>query len=55
MISYHTVAGCLGWHYLSNAACPIRPRLVYACFVVSRTTISCYIMRRVSRKPALDE
>ena len=24
----------IGWHYLSNATCLIRPRLFYACFVV---------------------
>ena len=25
----------VGWHYLSDAACLTRPRLFYACFVVS--------------------
>ena len=34
----------LGWHYLSNASCLIRPRLFYACFVVSRIAILCYII-----------
>ena len=34
----------MGWHYLSNATCLIRPHLLYACFVVSRI-ISCYIIR----------
>ena len=33
-----------GRHYLSNATCLVRPRLLYACFVVSRTTIACYIV-----------
>ena len=27
----------VGWHYLSDATCLMRPRLLYACFVVSRT------------------
>ena len=34
-----------GWHYLSNATCPMRPHLFYACFVVSRIAIICYILR----------
>ena len=28
-----------GWHYLSNATCPIRPHLFYALFIVARITI----------------
>ena len=28
----------IGWHYLSNATCLIRPHLFYACLVVSRIT-----------------
>ena len=28
-------ADWLGWHYLSNAACLMRPRLFYECLVVS--------------------
>ena len=40
----------LGWLHLGgttclNATCPIRPRLFYACFVVSGITISCYMIR----------
>ena len=35
-----------GWHYLSNAACLMRPHLFNACFVVPRITIICYIIRR---------
>ena len=35
----------LGWLYLSNATCLMRPHLCYACFVVSRSTIICYIIR----------
>ena len=35
----------LGWHYLSNNACLMRPHLLYACLVVSRIIITCYIIR----------
>ena len=45
--------GCwtyFGWHYLSNATCLLRPRLFYAWFVVSRTIIICYMIRRAWRK-----
>ena len=35
----------LGWHYLSDATCLMRPRLFYASFVASRITTSCYILR----------
>ena len=36
----------LGWHYLSNATCLIRPRMFYMCFfVVSRITIICHMIR----------
>ena len=45
----------IGWHNLSNAACPMRPRLFYALFVVSRITIICYVIRRFWRKHALDK
>ena len=34
-----------GWHYLSNATCPIRPRLFHACFVESRITILCHMIQ----------
>ena len=34
------------WHYLSKTTCLIRPRLFYACFVVSRITITCDIIRQ---------
>ena len=37
----------LGQHYLSNATCLIRPPLCYVCFVVSRSTIHCCIIRLV--------
>ena len=37
----NTTTPPVGRHYLSNAACLIRPRLVYACFVVSRISIIC--------------
>ena len=30
----------IGWHYLSNATCPMRPRSFYAPFVVSKVIIS---------------
>ena len=35
----------LGWHYLSNATCLIRPHWFYVYFVVSWTVIICYIIR----------
>ena len=35
----------IGWHYLSNATCLIRPRLFYALFAVSRIIIVCYMIR----------
>ena len=44
-----------GWHYLSNATCLVRPRLFYACFVVSRTTIIRYMILHFSRTPVLDK
>ena len=31
----------IGWHYLSNATCLIRPRLFYALFIVSRIIMIC--------------
>ena len=31
----------LGWHYVSNATCLIRPHLCYALFTVSMITITC--------------
>ena len=34
-----------GRHYLSNATCLIRPHLFFACFVASRITITCYMIR----------
>ena len=30
-----------GWHYLSKATCPMGPKLVHACLVVSRITVMC--------------
>ena len=35
----------LGWHYLSTATCLMRPHSCYACFVVSRITIICHMIR----------
>ena len=35
----------LGGTYLSNATCPIRPRLFHARFVVSRITVICNTIR----------
>ena len=46
--------GNSGWHYLSNATCLTRPRLFYACFVVSGIAKTCYIFRHFRRTPALD-
>ena len=40
-----SLRGGFGWHYWSNATCLIRPHLFYACFVVSRITIICHILR----------
>ena len=42
----------LGWHYLSNDTCLIRPRLLCAFFVVSRITIISCILRHFRRKQA---
>ena len=44
-----------GWHYSSNATCLMRPRLFYVLFVVSRTTITCYVLHRFWRKRVLDK
>ena len=41
------VARGLGWRYLSDATCLIRPRSFYAPLVVSRITIICYMFRHV--------
>ena len=35
------------WHYLSNATCPMRPHLFYACFVVSGIITICCMIRHV--------
>ena len=45
----------LGWHYLSNATCLIRPRSSSVCFVVSRITIVCKHIRHFRRAHALDK
>ena len=42
-----------GWHYLSNATCLIWHHLLYACFLMSRITIVCHIIRHFWRTPAL--
>ena len=34
----------LGWHFLSDATCLIRPHLFCARFVVSRITPICYMI-----------
>ena len=44
-LSDEKIATVAGWHYLSNVTCLIRLHLFYACFVVSRITIMCYIIR----------
>ena len=36
----------IGWHYLSNASCLIRPHLLYALCIVSRIAGSCYTIRQ---------
>ena len=36
-----------GWHYLSKATCLIRPPLLYALFVVSRTITICPMIRHL--------
>ena len=45
----------LGRRYLPSATCLLRPQLCYACFVVSRITIICCMIRHVRRPPALDK
>ena len=37
----------LGWHYLSSPTCLMRHHSSCACFVVSRSTVICYIARHV--------
>ena len=37
----------VGWRYLSNATCRMRPSLFYAFVVVSRIAIICEIIRHV--------
>ena len=44
-----------GWHYLSNATCLMRPRSSSVLFVVSRTTMTCYMIRHFCGKPTLDK
>ena len=39
----------VGWNYLSDATCLMRPHLFCACFVVSRVTMICYIIRNFWR------
>ena len=44
-----------GWHYLSKATCRMRPRLLYASFVVSRLAITCCFICHVWRSNVLDK
>ena len=41
----HSAPTKIGWYYLSNATCLMRPRLFYAMLVVSMIIIICYIIR----------
>ena len=41
----------IGWHYLSNTTCLIRPHLLYALFVVSMITIICQTIRHFEEDP----
>ena len=45
----------LGYITCLTLPCLIRPRLLYALFVVSRIVTSCYVMHRCWRKPVLDK
>ena len=40
----------IGWHYLSNATCLMRPHVFYVLLVASRSTIVCYILHHFRRK-----
>ena len=51
IISFVTI----GRHYLSNATCLMQPHVFCACFVVSRSTILCYILRQFWRTSVLDK
>jgi len=44
-----------GWNHLSYATCLNLPHLLHACFVVSGTTTTCYIVHHCRRKPAFDK
>ena len=39
------VAAQIGWHYLSDATCLIRPHSFCMFFVVSMITIMCFMIR----------
>ena len=45
----------VGRHHLSNANCLIRPRLFYACSVVSRIAILATLIATFEEQPALDK
>ena len=50
----------IGWHYLSNATCPIRPYLFYTLFTVSRIitiykSICHFLKKTCVRQVALDK
>ena len=45
----------VGWHYLSNATCLMRPPWLYVCFVVSRIMLICRMLRQCWRTHALDK
>ena len=45
LLGSHKLYAIVWRHYLSHAACLIRPRFCYACFAVSRIAILCYMIR----------
>ena len=43
----------IGWHYLSNATCLIRPHFFYVLFIVPRITMICYILSPLLKKASV--
>ena len=52
---YIATPPAIGWHYLSNTTCLMRPHLFDVCFVVSRIIILCETSHHVGSEPVLDK
>ena len=53
LVRAHQRGAVLGWRYLSNTTCLMRPRLFHARFVVSRTIMIRYSVCHFLKKPCV--